>query len=101
MSTFVTCIETEQGLAKITLEDFEIENMIFSALQSIRNVTSQDITIAVNLELLNFLIAAGTQIISVHYDHGRTKYKIFGHDVIVTSDCFLKVMIDPMNDLIV
>lgn len=85
------------------MEAYELDFYIFASIQNIkkiyRNVESDNIVICIHPAVLEFLLASGFNHIKAIQSGSTTKFRIYGHKTLVSGDCFLRIMIDPTNDL--
>lgn len=87
----------------VKIEAYELDFYIFASIQNIkktyRNVESDNIVICIHPDVLEFLLASDFNHIKAIQSNGTTKFRIYDHRTIISTDCFLRIMIDPMNDL--
>ena len=87
----------------VKMEAYELDFYIFASIQNIkktyRNVESDNIVICIHPDVLEFLLASDFNHIKAIQSNGTTKFRIYDHRTIISTDCFLRIMIDPMNDL--
>ena len=97
-----TCKDND-SIKDVKMEAYELDFYIFASIQNIkktyRNVESDNIVICIHPAVLEFLLASDLNHIKVIQSDGTTKFRIYDHRTIVSSDCFLRIMIDPTNDL--
>lgn len=91
------------AIKDVKMEAHELDFYILASIQNIkityRNVESDNIVICIHPAILEFLIASDCNHVKVILSSDRTKFRIYDHRTIVSTDCFLRIMIDPTNDL--
>lgn len=91
------------SIKDVKMEAYELDFYIFASIQNIkktyRNVESDNIVICIHPAILDFLIASDFNHIKVIPSNDTTNFRIYDHRTIVSRDCFLKIMIDPIDDL--
>ena len=87
----------------VKMEAYELDFYIFASIQNIkkiyRNVESDNIVICIHPAVLKFLLASDLNHIKAIQSDSTTKFRIYGHRTLISSDCFLRIMIDPTSDL--
>lgn len=85
------------------MEAYELDFYIFASIQNIKktyiNVESDNVVICIHPAILEFLLASDFNHIKAIQSDSTTKFRIYGHRTLVSSDCFLRIMIDLTNDL--
>lgn len=91
------------AIKDVKMEAYELDFYIFASIQNIkntyRNVESDNIVICIHPAILEFLLASDFNHIKAIQSDGTTQFRIYGHRTLVSSDCFLRIMIDLTNDL--
>ena len=73
---------------EVVIEDYELDVYIYMTIQVI---------IAIHPLVLDFLIASDFNHVDIEHVDGDTKFRIYGKDVIITKDCMLKILVDPID----
>lgn len=88
------------AIKDVKMEAYELDFYIFASIQNIKKTYKSDnIVICIHPAVLEFLLASDFNHIKVIQSDGTTKFRIYDHRTILSSDCFLRIMIDPTNDL--
>lgn len=97
------CKDTD-SIKDVTMEAYELDFYIFACIKNFkktwRHIESENIVICIHPNILEFLLASDfNHHINAIEGGGTTKFQIYGHRTLVSTDCFLKIMIDPIDDL--
>lgn len=91
------------SIKDVTMEAYELDFYILAAIKNIketwRHIESENIVICIHPAILEFLLESNFNHINAVECNGTTKFQIYGHRTLVSRDCFLRIMIDPTNDL--
>lgn len=91
------------SIKDVRMEAYELDFYIFASIENIKktwmHIESENIVICIHPAILEFLLASDFNHINAIEGDGTTKFQIYGHRTLVSTDCFLKIMIDPTNDL--
>lgn len=82
---------------EVVIEAYELDLYIYMTIQSLQKVTTHDVIIAIHPLVLDFLIASDFNHVDIEHVDGDTKFHIYGKDVIITKDCMLKILVDPID----
>ena len=104
MKQIIFRCKDNDSIKDVKMEAYELDFYIFASIQNIkktyRNVESDNIVICIHPAILDFLLASDFNHIKVIQSDGRTKFRIYDHKTLVSSNCFLRIMIDPIHDLL-
>ena len=98
MKRIVFRCKNNTGIEDTVMEDYELDIYIYTAIRSLQQRTSHNLVVAMHPQVLEFLKTCEFNHLTSENIHGEYKYKIYDQRIIITSDCMLRVLIDPMGD---
>lgn len=88
----------------LELEAYELDFYIFVTIQNLKKLhkgmNPKDIVICIHPQVLDFLIYSDFNHIKLENTNNGVKYTIYGHKTLVTTDCFLRIMVDITHDIV-
>lgn len=98
MKRIIFRCKTNTGTQDTVLEDYEFDLYIYTTIRSLQQQTSKNLVVAMHPQVLDFIKTCEFNHLTSETINGECKYKIYGQRIIITSDCMLRVLIDPMGD---
>lgn len=103
MKQIIFRCKDNDSIKDVKMEAYELDFYIFASIQNIkkiyRHVESDNIVICIHPDILDFLLASDFNHIKAIESNDTTNFRIYDHRTIVSTDCFLRIMIDTTNDL--
>lgn len=100
MKRIVFRCKNNTGVQDTVFEDYELDIYIYSTIRSLQQKTSNNLVVAMHPQVLDFVKSCEFNHLTCETIDGECKYKIYGQRIMVTSDCMLKVLIDPICDAV-
>ena len=91
-----------RGKDDVVMEDYELDFYIYATIQTLSHTVKDEnsIIVLMNPKVLDFIKYSD---FSLHLheeisNSGIAKYSIYNHRILISEDCLLKVVIDPLCD---
>lgn len=98
MKRIIFRCKTNTDTQDTVLEDYELDLYIFTAIRSLQQQTSKNLVVAMHPQVLDFIKTCEFNHLTSESIDGECRYRIYDQRIIITSDCMLKVLIDPICD---